>query len=652
MTTEIARLRGRLALAAIAAVFALGAAPALAATHYAAPNGTAGDWPCEAPSSPCDLATAIQGTGAQQPASGDEVVITGTTYNLTDEMIKATVPENIHGAAGEPAPQINDAFNSGTTGETIAALQIGGSDLTHVRISVTQTGTNQITAAVWSLDGNTFDDDVFSSTGTYGSSAVLMTSADKLLDSVADASGTSSAGVRVNAYAGNTIVVRNVTASASGTNSAAVFLSENPNGSPNPCPAQPLTLSLRNVIAESSLGSSFAGAQNCLPSGVANFDVDYSDFHPTTPPTGVTVTAGGHNIDVAPLLNADFSEKPGSPTIDKGTNDPQNGATDPDGRPRFLGSAPDMGAYEYPAAGAVTEAATDVTKTDARINGTVDSEGTGSAISWAFEWGTSPSLGNTVPMPDATLPGGSHPIPFGESVDQLLTGLQPGTTYYYRVRATNADGETFGAVRTFTTNPNVTVTFAGSGHGVVNSSPNIGGCDVTCTLSAQAGTTYTLTPIANSGSVFTGWSGACQGTGTCTLTPTANTAVTATFTKEGKPTLTGVKLTGVAEHKPKLRFTVTQGSPAPALKRLEITLAGGFTLGKLHHAIRVNDHLARARVAHGVLIIKLPLATPQLKITLISPAITEKSAKHHPLRLTVTVKDAGGTKTVLVHNLK
>jgi hypothetical protein len=39
----------------------------------------------------------------------------------------------------------------------------------------------------------------------------------------------------------------------------------------------------------------------------------------------------------------------------------------------------------------------------------------------------------------------------------------------------------------------------------------------------------TLTPTADAGSTFTGWSGACTGTGTCTVTMDQDRAVTATF---------------------------------------------------------------------------------------------------------------------------
>jgi hypothetical protein len=348
----------------------------------------------------------------------------------------------------------------------------------------------------------------------------------------------------------------------------------------------------------------------------------------------------------------DFHELAGSPTIDKGTDDPQNGATDPDGRPRFLGAAPDIGAYEFPAAGAVTSDATDVTKTDARLNGTVDSEGTDTPTSWAFDYGTSPSLGQTVPIPDATLPAGVHPIPFGQAVNELLTGLTPGTTYYYRVRATNPDGETFGAIHTFTTDANLTVSFAGSGHGTVNSSPDIGGCGQSCTLDAKAGTTYTLTATAAPGSLFSGWSGAgCSGNGRCSLALSTNATVTVTFARADPPTLSSVKLTGVRGHKPKLTFTVTHGANVPDLKRLEVTLSRGYAFGNLHHAIHVSDPAALARVARGVLIIKLPVPVPQLTVKLVRPAIMVTNRKRH-LRLTVTVKDAAGTVTPLFHTLK
>src|SRR5205823_13765908 len=76
----------------------------------------------------------------------------------------------------------------------------------------------------------------------------------------------------------------------------------------------------------------------------------------------------------------------------------------------------------------------------------------------------------------------------------------------------------------------LTVTRAGTGSGSVKSSPAGIGCGATCSASFAQGTSVTLTETPATGSRFTGWSGACLGTGkTCTLVMSADKAVTATF---------------------------------------------------------------------------------------------------------------------------
>ncbi|HEV7609245.1 MAG TPA: PA14 domain-containing protein, partial [Steroidobacteraceae bacterium] len=75
----------------------------------------------------------------------------------------------------------------------------------------------------------------------------------------------------------------------------------------------------------------------------------------------------------------------------------------------------------------------------------------------------------------------------------------------------------------------LTVTKAGSGAGTVSSSPAGVSCGATCTASFSSGTSVMLTASAASGSTFTGWGGACSGTGSCTVSMTAARAVTATF---------------------------------------------------------------------------------------------------------------------------
>ena len=76
---------------------------------------------------------------------------------------------------------------------------------------------------------------------------------------------------------------------------------------------------------------------------------------------------------------------------------------------------------------------------------------------------------------------------------------------------------------------NLTVTKAGTGTGTVTSAPSGISCGSTCVASFVSDTTVILSASAGSGSTFSGWSGACSGTGTCTVGMSANRSVTATF---------------------------------------------------------------------------------------------------------------------------
>jgi parallel beta-helix repeat protein len=71
----------------------------------------------------------------------------------------------------------------------------------------------------------------------------------------------------------------------------------------------------------------------------------------------------------------------------------------------------------------------------------------------------------------------------------------------------------------------------GTGTGMVTSNPSGINCDPTCSASFSYNTSVILTAIPNAGSTFTGWSSSgCSGTGTCSVTMTIDTSVTATFT--------------------------------------------------------------------------------------------------------------------------
>jgi hypothetical protein len=73
------------------------------------------------------------------------------------------------------------------------------------------------------------------------------------------------------------------------------------------------------------------------------------------------------------------------------------------------------------------------------------------------------------------------------------------------------------------------VNLVGSGSGTVSSSPSGINCGSDCSESYDYGTVVSLSAAADSGSSFTGWGGACAGTGVCQLTITADKAVTAKF---------------------------------------------------------------------------------------------------------------------------
>jgi hypothetical protein len=95
-----------------------------------------------------------------------------------------------------------------------------------------------------------------------------------------------------------------------------------------------------------------------------------------------------------------------------------------------------------------------------------------------------------------------------------------------------ADGDSISRVVTGTgvpIGPTLTVTKSGAGSGTVTSSSTGINCGTTCAASYATGTQVTLTATPATGSTFTGWSGGCTGTGTCVVTMSADTTVTAGF---------------------------------------------------------------------------------------------------------------------------
>lgn len=90
-----------------------------------------------------------------------------------------------------------------------------------------------------------------------------------------------------------------------------------------------------------------------------------------------------------------------------------------------------------------TRAADAVGQTAATLRGAIDPNG--AATTYAFQWGSSPTYGQQTPNRSAG--GGTS----GRAVSFRLRGLTPGTTYHYRIVASNADGTTVGSDRSFRT---------------------------------------------------------------------------------------------------------------------------------------------------------------------------------------------------------
>ncbi|MCP5048005.1 MAG: hypothetical protein GY940_12585, partial [bacterium] len=143
---------------------------------------------------------------------------------------------------------------------------------------------------------------------------------------------------------------------------------------------------------------------------------------------------------------------------------------------------------------AVTTAATNVAATTATLNGSVQSRGFDTTVS--FEYGTDTSYGTTV----TTNINPFNPVlsnwtsPVAMSTD--ITGLVSGTTYHYRIVATNSVGTAYGDDVTFTFTPTpptaVTeaATFVGSENATLNGRVNPNGLSTTITFEYGLDTSY------------------------------------------------------------------------------------------------------------------------------------------------------------------
>jgi hypothetical protein len=109
---------------------------------------------------------------------------------------------------------------------------------------------------------------------------------------------------------------------------------------------------------------------------------------------------------------------------------------------------------------AVTEGSSEQTGTTVKLSGSVDPEGT--YTTYHFEYGTE-AENYSAATPENSAGEGSTSVP----VSATVTGLQPGTSYHYRITANSAEGTAVGTDNTFKTSgtpppPPPTVTTEGA----------------------------------------------------------------------------------------------------------------------------------------------------------------------------------------------
>ena len=180
-----------------------------------------------------------------------------------------------------------------------------------------------------------------------------------------------------------------------------------------------------SVGALTSQGHNLSNGSDCSLTGPG----DRQGIDPRLGPLGDN---GGPTDTEAPVA--------GSPAADSGADCPN---LDQRGVSRPRGGACEIGAYELAAPLLTTSAAGSIGLTSAVLAGTLDPSLR--ETSFRFEYGTTTAYGSLTPFQWAGRGSGAI------SVSTLLSGLRSGTTYHFRLVATNADGTAAGADQSFTT---------------------------------------------------------------------------------------------------------------------------------------------------------------------------------------------------------
>lgn len=136
-------------------------------------------------------------------------------------------------------------------------------------------------------------------------------------------------------------------------------------------------------------------------------------------------------------------------------------------------------------------------------------------------------------------------------------------------------------------------------------------------------------------------------------------------TPVGAPTVSGTSLFGVRKSRPSLRFTITSGHDAPALRTVTIQLPSGFRFASRKRRLTVtgpNGHSAgfNSGLSHGLLTIKLRSPKTRIRVTITYATLTAsrheaaavRSGHAGKLPISFIVTDSRSHKTRLTATIR
>jgi phosphodiesterase/alkaline phosphatase D-like protein len=242
-----------------------------------------------------------------------------------------------------------------------------------------------------------------------------------------------------------------------------------------------------------------------------------------------------------------------------------------------------------------TQAATPIAATTATLNGEVNANGEDATVT--FEYSTDGNFPDDETPAPTVIAAIESPVAGGAGLTAVtanLTGLTPGTVYYFRVVAVNASGTTEGDIETFSTDPPATVTTGIASpvttttaqlNGTVNANSN----STTVTFEYGLTTSYGTTVTADQSPV-TGTSDTAVSKSIGSLTP--NT--TYHFR------VVGVNALGTSNGEDMTFFTSAQAAPTATTEDATYNDIGSPNTANLKGTVNANNADATVTFEYGL----------------------------------------------------